>query len=164
MWTRFLSSIVPLTSSCANPGFAVFLPARLKYAMLNASPAITNLEYFHVQAPRQHPTLSVPGAPGRSTSLRSAVLGVLCMCSAPRAAALPGGTQAATTKGPWRPTMGHVSSSARLPMCLCSCSDCRKICEALVYTGQFEISFAASREALGPGIGTCAASCQQSYL
>jgi len=50
---------------------------------------------------------------------------------------------------------------------LCACAlaaTAGKICEALGCTDQFETAFAASREALGPGIGTRAASGQHIYL
>lgn len=106
-----------------------------------------------MQILRQHPTPSGPGAPGTDTLPRSGVLGVLCTCSAPRAAALPGSTQIVTMKSCRRincNTHVFICTFAHVPMLMC---DCRKICDVPVCTDQFEIAFPAFQEALGLGIG-----------
>lgn len=126
-------------------------PTGLKYTTLNASPAITNLE--RLQTVRQRPTLSGPGAPGTGTLLRIAgfggalhVLSPMLLC--PGARGLP------QRKDPGDHLRG---TCAHLHVCLRVCAhpetaEKKKICEAVACTEQCEISFAASREALGPGI------------
>lgn len=91
---------------------------------LNVSPATTEHECFHSQTLRQCP------AP-RSIRYRY-LMETRCFwgcfaCAQPHAA-VTGDTQAATVKGPWRPTAGYTRSSAHLPTLLRSRSGCRKIC------------------------------------
>lgn len=67
-------------------------------------------------------------------------------------------------KDPSRINFGACAFIWMPAKCLGSYNDCRKICEAPAGRDQFEFSPAASWEALGPGIGTRAASDQHSYL